>query len=84
MRLKQAVAAATLAFSLRPGVLALPNGDALLFSDLKARADCTPYKIQGGDTCDGIAKTRCNGIKVDDLYKYNSGLKDKCNNLVVR
>ena len=49
-----------------------------------ARAECKAYRIAGGDTCSGIASTRCGGIKLDDLYSYNSGLKDKCGNLKVR
>ena len=48
------------------------------------RADCKAYKIVSGDTCSGIASTRCGGVKLDDLYSYNSGLKDKCSNLKVR
>ncbi|KAK3360636.1 killer toxin subunits alpha/beta [Lasiosphaeria hispida] len=83
MRIEQAAAGATLALSLCPGVLALPNGDASYFSDLKARAECQPYKIQSGDDCWKIAQTRCNGIALDNLYKYNPGLKDKCSNLKV-
>lgn len=84
MRLNRVPAVASVAFSLSLGVLALPGGgDVPHFGDLQGRAECKPYKIQSGDSCTKIAKTRCGGIKLDDLYKYNSGLKKKCNNLKV-
>lgn len=62
-------------------VLALPNADPSSLS-LIARAECKPYKIASGDDCSKIAKDRCK-IKLDDLYKYNSGLKAKCSSLKV-
>jgi len=86
MRSKQAWARATLALSLLcPGLgvsaFNLPND---LHKNLfGVRAECTPYKIQSGDWCAGIAQTRCNNIKLSDLYKYNPGLEAKCGSLKV-
>ncbi|KAK1756786.1 hypothetical protein QBC47DRAFT_443416 [Echria macrotheca] len=76
MLLNRVVALATLTVLHRGCVLALPNGELL-----GPRAECKPYKIVEGDSCSKIASDRCGNIKLDDLYKYNSGLKDKCNNL---
>jgi hypothetical protein len=73
MRLSHAVVLATLGSTGFAGA-----------SVIVARADCTAHKIVSGDTCSGIASTRCGGISLDDLYSYNSGLRDKCSNLRVR
>lgn len=72
-----AIAALTL-FQYAP-VFAFPNSDP---ATLGARAECKPYKIASGDYCAIIASDRCK-ISLDNLYKYNSGLKDQCGNLKV-
>ncbi len=82
MRASRAVAIATLAFFQHVPVFALPNPEHTT-GNLAARADCKPYKIVSGDNCSKIATDRCGKIKLDDLYKYNPGLKDKCNSLKV-
>ena len=76
------MAVAALTFIRYAGAVAFPNGDHTA-SKLGPRAECKPYKIVSGDSCTKIASTGCGGIKVDDLYRYNEGLKDKCSNLKV-
>lgn len=83
MRAQQAATKAALAvLALCSGALGRPSTGSVL---LEARAECTAYKIQSGDSCLKIAQERCNPkISLSDLYKFNLGLEAKCNNLKVR
>lgn len=78
MRPNQAPARATLTFIWCAGVFALPNGDHMA-SNLRPRAERKPYTIISGNNCSKIASKRYGNIKLDDLYRYNEGLKETCN-----
>jgi hypothetical protein len=51
-------------------------------ADLTSEAECKAIKIEPTDSCYTLATQKC-GIDLKDLYKYNGGDSEFCNNLKV-
>lgn len=46
--------------------------------------ECEYVQVAKGDTCTSIAASKCGGIKLADLYKFNDLTEKKCNNIKIK
>jgi hypothetical protein len=73
--------------SLRPGDFVCCSSGTMPNMDPKGNADgtCKYVQVQQGDTCDGIAESRCpERVSLGQLAKFNGGSQSFCTNLKLK
>jgi hypothetical protein len=60
--------------------VSLRGGTDIVGKDPKPNPDgsCKYIQVDGGDTCSSIADSKCGGIKLEQLYKFNNLTEEKC------